>query len=90
MSCDLALVALFDFQPEEHCLRPRPHVCVLVLKTQLFFVSRKIASTRSIFESFLPVHTNALYHFKNAKKPVVVVDERVVITSLILKEVQAA
>ena len=59
-------------------------------KRNFFSFSRKIASTRSIFESFLPVHTNALYHFKNAKKPVVVVDERVVITSLILKEVQAA
>ena len=40
----------------------------------------KIASTRSVFESFLPVHMNKLYRFENAKQALAV-DERVVLTS---------
>ena len=40
----------------------------------------KIASTRSVFESFLPVHMNKLYRFQNAKQALAV-DERVILTS---------
>ena len=50
-------------------LRPRPHAFVYVLKTQLFSFSKRIVSTRIVFEWFLPAHTNTLYRFENAKKP---------------------
>ena len=38
-------------------LIPRPHVCVFVLKTQLFLRFKKKLPAQSVFESFLFVHT---------------------------------
>ena len=57
-------------------LRPRPHVGIFVLKSQLFFSFSKKQKTnkqnnvsiRSVIKSFLPVHTNTLYRFENVKK----------------------
>ena len=60
------------------------------LRFRFFRFQKKIASTRSVYESFLTVHTNTQCRFKNAKKSFLAVDERVVSTALILKEVVQA
>ena len=64
---------------QERVLDPFRTYAFFVLEMQLFFrFQKKIATTRSVFESFLTVHTNTLYRCENASKPVLAVDEGVV------------